>query len=104
MTFKRWMLKKEHQESELISLVGREIVPHYKKLAGCVRLELLHICGTSSYLAIQVWESRTAWLSALASDDYPAWLNEYQTSLEHWDEMMLFEEEWETEDVSPGGV
>ena len=58
ITFKRWRpLREERKESELVELVRAEIAPHYKKLPGLLRLELLHVKGTRSYLALQCWSA-----------------------------------------------
>ena len=97
--FKRWGLKSGHNESELLELVRKEVIPHYTKLPGCRGLGLLHVRGTRSYLAIQYWESHDAWQETTTSDGYQAWYNEYRRTLERWDRIMEFESEWDTEDV-----
>jgi quinol monooxygenase YgiN len=94
--YKRWKLKDASQEAALVALV-RDIIPHYRKLDGCVRLELQRISGTQSYLALQHWNSRTAWETTTSSDYYTSWLREYQPMLERWDRLMEFEDEWEAE-------
>lgn len=99
VTFKRWSLRAGREESELVRLVREEIIPHYEKLSGCLRLELLKIVGTASYLALQHWKNRDTWRAAIQSDDYHAWYNAYKPMLERWDEIMVLEEEWESEDV-----
>ena len=76
ITSKRWALRDGREESELLELVHEEIVPHFMKLPGCLRLGLLHLVGTRSYLALQYWQSR-----------------------ERWDEIMLLEEEWYAEEL-----
>ena len=99
ITFKRWSLRDERAESELISLVREEFQPHYAKLPGCLGLGLLHIEGTKSYLTQQFWESRERWRETTSSDDYQAWWQEYIPLLERWDKIMEFEDEWEAEDL-----
>ncbi len=76
-----------------------QIVPHYKKLHGCIRLGLLRIKGTRSYLAMQCWESQESWRATTASDYYRRWFEEYRPILARWDEIMDLEEEWNTEDM-----
>jgi quinol monooxygenase YgiN len=77
--------------------VRNDIVPHYRKLEGCVRLGLQRITGTQSYLALQHWESREAWETTTTSDYYNSWFSEYQLMLERWNDLMEFEDEWEAE-------
>ena len=99
ITYKRWALRPDREESELVELVRRRIVPHFNKLQGCLRLGLLRIEGTQSYLALQHWESRERWRETAGSDYYKTWYEEYQSILDRWNEIMLFEEEWEAEDL-----
>ena len=99
ITYKRWTLRPGRDESELVELVRERIVPHFRKLQGCIRLGLLHIEGTRSYLALQHWESRERWRATTGSDYYRTWYEEYRPILDRWDEIMLFEEEWDTEDL-----
>ena len=102
---KRWALREGHSESELLDLAREDVAPHYDSLPGCLGLGLLRIRGTRSYLAMQYWESREAWKSATSSDSYSEWLDEpsgsnpYEPSLERWNIIMEFEDEWETEDA-----
>ena len=97
VTYKRWRLKDGQREPDLIDLVRNEIVPHYAKLAGCIRLELHRISDTHSYLALQRWQSRAAWETTTASEFYQTWFSEYEPILARWDRLMAFEDEWEAE-------
>ena len=99
VTCKRWTLRDGRVESELVRLVREEIVPHFSKLPGCLRLGLLGIVGTRSYLALQFWQCRERWCEAMKSDYYRIWYREYVPILQRWDELMVFEQEWGTEDV-----
>ena len=103
ITFKRWALRDGQQESELIRLVREEIVPHFERLPGCLGLGLLRIAGTRSYLALQHWENRDTWHATIGSNDYESWYEAYTPTLERWDELMIFEEEWESEDLLETG-
>jgi len=98
-TFKRWTLKNGRREDEVTALVREAIIPAYNKLPGCLGLGLLRIEGTQSYLATQHWESRAARDAAISSESYSLWFSAYLPTLDKWDEMMAFEDEWETEDV-----
>mgnify|MGYP000851801339 FL=1 len=97
VTYKRWRLKPGKREADLVDLVRREIVPHYAKLAAGVRLGLHRIKDTSSYLALQHWQSRVAWEAATSSAFYQSWLAEYEPILAQWDQLVEFEDEWEAE-------
>jgi hypothetical protein len=87
------------RESELVALVRGAILPSYQKLPGCLGIGLLRIEGTPSYLATQYWESRAARDSAISAETYSLWWSAYHPALEKWDEMMIFEDEWEVVDV-----
>ena len=99
ITYRRWTLRDGREESELVELVREEIVPHYKKLQGCLGLGLLRIEGTRSYLALQHWESRELWRKTVGSDYYKTWYEEYVPILDRWNKLMIFEDEWDAEDV-----
>ena len=99
ITYKRWALRDGREESELVELVRKEIMPHFRKLQGCMGLGLRRIEGTRSYLALQYWESRERWLDTTASDYYRTWYEEYLPILDRWDEIMAFEEEWDAQDL-----
>jgi hypothetical protein len=99
ITMKRWRLKEERNEAELLDLVRGSIVPHYKQLSDAVRLGLWRIDGTRSYLALQHWPSRTAWESATQSASFQEWFGKYIPILARWDEMMELEGEWATEEL-----
>ena len=96
-TYKRWTLKEGADESKLVDLVVNEIEPHYRKLDADVRLELLRVDGTRSYLAVQHWPSREHYQRVVASPDWQSWYAEYEATLAAWDRLMSFESEWETE-------
>ncbi len=99
ITVKRWRLKEGRKEAELLDLVRGSIAPHYKQLSDAVRLGLWRIAGTRSYLALQHWQSRADWEAATRSESFQHWYRRYEPILARWDEMMEFEDEWETEDL-----
>jgi hypothetical protein len=102
VTFKRWALKEGYQEADLVELIRSEIMPAYAQLDGCLGIGLLRIEGEQVYLATQYWQSQTARDAVSASEMYATWWQAYQPSLEKWDEMMLFVDEWEAVDVLGG--
>ena len=77
----------------------QQIEPHYRALPNDVRLGLLRIDGTRSYLAVQYWRSRAHWEAATRSDSYPGWWAQYEPMLERWDQVMEFEAEFESEEL-----
>ncbi len=99
LTFKRWRLKDSRDEKKLVALVRDEIIPAYKKLPGCLGLGLLRIEGTKSYFATQHWEDRAAYNAAISSETYSDWWSAYLPALAQWDEMMEYEDGWETIDM-----
>ena len=83
----------------MVDLVREELMPHFEKLPGCLRLGLLRIDGTRSYLALQHWEDRDTWHATINSDYYQSWYQAYEPTLERWDRIMLFQYEWNSEDI-----
>lgn len=96
ITIRRWSLKEGANEQALVELVRNGIIPAYKQQAGCLRLMLLRVVDPPSYLATTHWESQAAY-DQWAGDAGQAWRDEYRPTLEKWLELMVFEEEWETE-------
>lgn len=99
ITFKRWSLKDGVSEDKLTALVREAIIPAYNKLPGCHGIKLLRIEDTHSYLATQHWESRGTRDAAVSSEAYTLWWSAYLPALEKWDEMMTYEDEWETTEI-----
>lgn len=99
ITHKRWTLKDDRQESELVTLVRDAIAPHYKKLTGCTGLGLLRIRGTRQYITLQYWKDADTYEAAINSKEYESWYQEYQPALKRWYKLAAFEDEWECEDI-----
>ncbi|HEX5049151.1 MAG TPA: hypothetical protein VFX89_18710 [Gammaproteobacteria bacterium] len=99
VTIRRWRLKDNRQESDLLRLVRQQIEPHYQSLSNDVRLGLLRIEGTRSYFAVQYWRSRGHWESATQSDLYASWWKQYEPMLAAWDQVMEFEDEFDSEEL-----
>ncbi len=99
VTIRRWRLKDEREEAELLRLVRQQIEPHYRALSSDVRLGLLRIDGTRSYFAVQHWPSRAHWEAATRLPSYARWWARYEPMLERWDQVMEFEAEFESEDL-----
>ena len=99
VTIRQWRLRADRQEAELVRLVQGQIEPHYRTLSRDVRLGLLRIDGTRSYLAVQYWRSRDHWNAATQSVSYAGWWAQYEPMLERWDQVMEFEAELESEEL-----
>ena len=98
-TYKRWTLRPGCHETDLLALVQTRIRPAYQQLPGCLGLGLQRIPDSRSYLAIQYWQSRQAREEALAAESYRAWHAAYEPALALWDGLMVFEAEWEGEEL-----
>jgi quinol monooxygenase YgiN len=99
VTIRRWRLREEREEAELVRLVREEIEPHHRALSGDVRLGLLRIDGTRSYFAVQYWRSRGHWEAATQSASYAQWWAQYEPMLARWDQVMEFEAEFESQEL-----
>lgn len=98
-TFKRWTLKEDAHEIEVVALIHEKIIPAYMELRGCLKLEFMRIQGTDTYITTQHWESCEAHDQAWMAPEIARWQEAYQPVLAQWYQMMTFEEEWETEGV-----
>ena len=99
ITHKRWRLKDDRQEAELVRLARDVIAPHYRRLPGCTGLGLLRIRGTRQYITLQYWTDAEAYADIISSGEYESWYQEYQPTLERWYELADFEAEWECENI-----
>jgi hypothetical protein len=99
ITVKRWRLKEGRGEADLLALVTGSIMPHYARLSQAVRLRLWRVEATRSYWALQEWSSRAEREELLRSEAFQEWYRRYEPILARWDELMEFEDEWETEEL-----
>jgi hypothetical protein len=99
VTFRRWRIKAEASEHDVLQLVRDEIIPAYARLSSSVTLGLARVVGTNSLLATQEWDSRSARDLAVNSDSYSAWFNSYETALSRWHAILELEDEWEAESL-----
>ena len=77
----------------------QQIKPHYRALSADVRLGLLKVDGTRSYLAVQYWQSRAHWEAATRSTSYSGWWALYEPMLERWEQLMEFDAELQSEEL-----
>jgi hypothetical protein len=99
ITMKRWRLKEGRTEAELLELIEGSIAPHYKRLSDTVRIGLLRIDGTRSYIALQHWPSRANREAVIRTDAFQEWYRKYEPILERWDEVMKLEDDWDPEEL-----
>ena len=95
----RWRLRDDKQEAQLIDLMRNAMIPHYQKYGNRVKLGLLRIADTRSYLVLQRWPDRKDWAEFPTSLFYERWLAEYEPILEQWDALVDLEDEWECEEL-----
>jgi hypothetical protein len=85
---------------QVAQLVAERIVPAYRRLSDEVDLGLESIAEPPAVLAIQRWQSPTALARALEGPGYAAWWADYQPILQSWDELVEFDDEWETTELA----
>lgn len=96
VTIRRWSLKPEHDEASLLKFVNDGIVPAWRKIEGCLSLNLLRVRGSQSYLAVTYWESK-ARLDDWSGAGGQSWRDEHRTVLEQWLALMTFQDEVEAD-------
>ncbi|WP_148077021.1 hypothetical protein [Nocardioides aurantiacus] len=72
------------------------VVPRYRDLSPHAVIEL-HAVDESTVLAVQRWRSRGDLDTAFSSDRFQAWWAGYMPTLRAWDELVVFDVEWEAE-------
>jgi hypothetical protein len=104
ITFRRWRLKENTPDAEVLLLVRDEIAPAYARLSPHVKLGLDRIADSDCFIATQEWHSRTAYEQAVGADSYASWLQAYQPALARWHTLLELEDEWEAERlIDPAG-
>lgn len=96
VTMRRWALKDGASEDDLITLVRDGIVPAYKKQPGCLSLNLMRVTEGRAYLAVTYWHDKAAF-DAWAGPSGETWRSDHRATLEHWLQLMVFQEEWDAD-------
>ena len=96
VTIRRWSLKPECDEAGLLAFVNDGIVPAWRRIGGCLSLNLLRVRGEWSYLAVTYWESKEH-LDRWSGADGQAWRDEHRAVLEKWLALMSFQDEIEAD-------
>lgn len=96
VTIRRWSLKPAHDEAALLTFMNEGLVPAWRKIDGCLSLNLLRVRDESSYLAVTYWESKDD-LDRWSGAGGQAWRDEHRTVLERWLEFMSFKDEMEAD-------
>jgi hypothetical protein len=99
VTIRRWALKDNATETELVQHVRERLIPAYQEQPGCLELELLRTSDSGSYLAITHWDTRASF-EAWAGPGGESWRKRYAGVLERWLEMMAFQAEWDAEEIA----
>jgi hypothetical protein len=93
LTIRRWSLKAGADEASVIELIQGAILPAYRAWPDCEKLELRRVAGSNSYITTTHWVTRAAH-QEFEGDAGAAWREGYRATLERWDQLMEFEEEW----------
>jgi heme-degrading monooxygenase HmoA len=96
VTMRRWALKPGVDEATLLSFVNDGIVPAWRKIDGCLSLNLLRVRNPASYLAVTYWESKDA-LDRWSGVGGQSWRDEHRAVLERWLDLMVFQDEQEAD-------
>jgi hypothetical protein len=96
IVYKRWLLRDQVTADHVAAIVRDSIEPMYRRLSGAVALGLELSADGRSVLAIQRWQSRRALERALSGPRFERWWSQYQPILAQWDDMVVFDSEWET--------
>lgn len=96
VTIRRWALKPGVDEAALLSFVNENIVLAWRKIPGCLSLNLLRVHDGVSYLAVTYWRSKTDFESWTGPDGQP-WRDEHRAILERWLEYMAFQDEMDAD-------
>jgi len=99
LTYKRWRLRDGVDAQAVAAMVRDRIVPHYRTLDPTVRLGLEQIEGSRTVLATQRWFDRGRRDQTFGGPAFQAWLDAYQPLLENWDRLVVFEAEWESNEL-----
>lgn len=81
------------------TIVRDRIVAHYRALDSTARLGLEQIDGHRAVLAIQRWPDRERWEQVTTGPTFESWFKAYRPILEDWDQLVVFEAEWETREL-----
>ncbi len=96
VTIRRWSSKPEHDEASLLAFVNEGIVPAWRKIDGCLSLNLLRVRDETSYLAVTYWESKED-LDRWSGPQGQQWRDEHRLVLEQWLSFMSFKDEVEAD-------
>lgn len=96
VTIRRWALKPEHDEATLLSFVDGELAPAWRKIPGCLSLNLLRVRDQPSYLAVTYWETKAA-CDAWGGTAGQSWRDEHRAVLERWLDLMSYQDEIEAD-------
>jgi hypothetical protein len=96
VTYKRWRRRDGVELEDVVTLVHRQVVPHYRRLDPEVRLGLESVVGTPEVLASQHWPDQDTRDRAMTGEHFPDWWRDYQPILAAWDELVEFVAEWES--------
>ena len=98
--YKRWLLRPGVAPEQVAQFVAERTVPAYRRLSPDVELGLEVVADRTAVLAIQRWRDRSALDLALEAPTYSSWWADYQPILTTWHEMVDFDDDWETTELT----
>ena len=98
--YKRWRLRPAATLEDVVDLVGRQVLPAYRRLSDDVVLGLELASDGRSVVAIQRWSSSSAHEAATSGDGYASWWAGYEPTLVEWDRLVDLVDEWGSLDVT----
>ena len=96
VTIRLWALKPDNDEQQLLSFVNDQLAPAWRKIPGCLSLNLLRVRGEPSYLAVTYWETKDAY-DAWGGTAGQSWRDEHRAVLERWLALMSYQDEMEAD-------
>jgi len=96
VTVRRWALRPGRSQEELLQFVATDLVPTWKRIPGCLSLNLLAVRDSDAYLAVTYWESREAF-DTWSGSGGQQWRDAHREVLSRWLELMVFQDEMDAD-------
>ncbi len=97
--YKRWSLRDGVTVEEVAAFARQHIQPAYQRLSPDVTLGLEMAGDGLSIVAVQRWTSGGARDAATSGERYAIWWAANERTLELWDQLVIFADEWKSVEV-----